>query len=143
MQNRVFFPQAALDQWIMDGTIELSGSELSIARESRRYKIAEAAHVRAEVSGAADPNELVGRVKSKQYLLELGAELLEGSMLLGDNAYEVVPGWLATPVGTFEEFVAAQRQSRPPDGDFASDEPRTEEDLLAKFLLKNLNHPRQ
>ncbi len=139
MQNRVFFPQIALDQWITDGTIELSGTEISISKEARRYRIAEAARIVKEVSGAPDVNELVGRVKSKQYLLELGAELLEGSMLLGDNAYEVVPGWLASPIGTFEEFVSSPERAKARGAAFSKDEPRTDEDLLARFLLKNLD----
>jgi hypothetical protein len=138
MQNRVFFPQSALDRWIMDGTIELAGSELSISSEARRYRIAEAAHILKEVSGSPDPNELVGRVKSKQYLVELGAELLEGSMLLGENAYELVPGWLATPIGTFEEFKSSPERAKAKSGSFSTDEPHTEEDLLAKFLMKNM-----
>ena len=98
MQNRVFFPQAALDQWLADGSIELRGTELSILAEARRYRLAEAAHVTTEVTGTPDAHELLGRVKSKQYLDELGAELLESSMILGDNAYDVVPGWLASPL---------------------------------------------
>ena len=97
MQNRVFFPQLALDHWITEGTIDLQGTELSITKEARRYRLAEAAHILKEVTGAPDVNELVGRVKSKQYLQELGAELLEDSLILGDNAYEVIPGFLGVP----------------------------------------------
>ncbi len=139
VQNRVFFPQAALDQWLADGSIELRGTELSILAEARRYRLAEAARVTAEVTGSADANELLGRVKSKQYLDELGAELLETSMILGDNAYDVVPGWLASPVGTFAEFVASpERAKARSQSQFPSEEPRTEEDMLARYLLKNL-----
>ncbi len=42
MQNRVFFPQAALDQWLADGTVDLRGTELTILAEARRYRIVEA-----------------------------------------------------------------------------------------------------
>lgn len=140
VQNRVFFPQAALDQWLEDGSIELDGTELSILAEARKYKLAEAAHIATEVTGSPDANELVGRVKSKQYLDELGAELLETSLICGDNAYEVVPGWLASPIGTFEEFVASpeRKKAKKASSGFSENEPRTEEDLLAKFLMKNL-----
>jgi len=139
MQNRVFFPQAALDQWLADGSVELHGTELSILAEARRYRLAEAAHVVKEVADTPDANELLGRVKSKQYLDELGAELLENSMILGDNAYEVIPGWLASPIGTFEEFVASPERAKARSGSsFPADEPRTEEQLLARYLFKNL-----
>jgi hypothetical protein len=139
MQNRVFFPQAALDEWLADGSIELQGTELSILAEGRRYRLAEAAHIVKEVTGSSDANELLGRVKSKQYLDELGAEVLENSMILGDNAYDVMPGWLAYPIGSFEEFVASpERAKARSQSSFPADEPRTEEDLLARYLLKNL-----
>jgi len=69
----------------------------------------------------------------------VGAELLENSMILGDNAYEVVPGWLAYPIGSFEEFVSSPERAKARSGsNFPADEPRTEEDLLARYLFKNL-----
>jgi hypothetical protein len=137
MQNRVFFPQAALDQWLSDGAIDLRGTELSLAHDPRRYRLLEAAHVLHEVTGAEDTNEIVGRVKSKQYLQELGAEILESSLILGDNAYDVTPGFLASPIGTFEEFIMSAEhkvrasQSKDP-------EPATDEELLARTLVKSL-----
>ncbi len=141
MQNKVFFPQEALDQWILDGTIDLKGSELTIVAEARRYKLADAVRVLREVSGTADANELVGRVKSKGFLLELGAEILEGSMIVGDNAYDIVQGWTGVPVGSFDEhFASAERaKARAMNLDnFTPEEPKTEEQLLARFLMKNL-----
>jgi hypothetical protein len=137
MENRVFFPQAALDQWIVDGTVDLQGSELTIVAEARRYRLAEAAHVLRDVSGTNDPHELVGRVKTRAYLEQLGAEIVETSMLVGDAAYDVEPGWIGTPVGTFAEHLTseARRKAR---GGKAGPDPKTDEDLLARFLAKNL-----
>lgn len=137
MQNRVFFPQAALDQWLADGTVDLRGTELTIVAEARRYRLAEAVRVVAEVTGADDAQGLVGRVKAKTQLEEKGAELLESSMIIGDNAYDVVPGWLGTPVGTFDEHVASAERAQARAGG-AGEDPRSDEDLLATFLLKTL-----
>ncbi len=133
MQNRVFFAQAALDVWLADGAIELTGTELTIAAEARRYRLAEAQHVIREVTGSPDANELIGRVKSTQYLEELGAELMEGSMILGDNAYDVIPGFMATPIGGFDEFLASpeHKSKRSPT---SPPEPRTDEELLKQFI---------
>ena len=140
MVNRVFFPQAALDQWLVDDAIDLDGSELNIRAEARRYRLAEAVHISSEVSGSPDPHDLVGRVKSRSFLTELGAELLETSMLLGDNAYEVVPGWLGAPIGSWGEHVSsvARLQARRSHSEFSVDEPKTDEDLLARFLLRTM-----
>jgi hypothetical protein len=138
-KNRVFFPVAALDVWIGGGKVEISGDELTIRGAGRRYRILEAARVAAEVSGSPDANELVGKVKSKPFLDELGAELLETSMILGENAYDIVPGFLGAPVGTFEEHQAGisrpARRSIPPG--LGASAPMSDEDLLGKFLLEN------
>ena len=133
MHNRVFFSQDALDVWLANETIDLTGTELTVKTEGRRYRLAEAAHIVREVSGAPDASELIGRVKSTQYLEELGAEIMQGSMILGDNAYDVVPGFMATPLGPFEEFLAstehqALRNSSSPE------EATTDEELLTRFL---------
>lgn len=140
MQNRVFFPQGALDQWMIEGSIDLAGTELTILAEARRYYLAEAVRVVREVSGTADANDVVGRVKTKVYLEELGAELLETSMILNENAYDVVPGWLGSPVGSFDEHVASVERAKARESrhDFNADEPKTDEDLLARFLLERM-----
>jgi hypothetical protein len=137
MKNRVFFPQTALDQWIVDGTVELHDGELTILGEGRRYRMAEAARVLREVSGAGDPNDLIGRVKTREHLEQLGAEIVETSMLLGDTAYDVEQGWVGIPVGTFAEHVGsdARKKAR---GDKFGPEPKTDEDLLARFIANNL-----
>ena len=128
-KNRIFFPQEALDTWMIDGHVELANEELLIKAENRRYRITEAARVLREVTGTPDSFDLVGKVKSKVYLGELGAELLESSMVLGDNAYDVVPGFLGTPIGTFAEHM---RQNP------AAATVKSEEELLGTFLLRVL-----
>ena len=136
--NRVFFPQAALDQWISDGKVDLAGDELTIKPEARRYRILEAARILREVTGLQDANELVGKVKTLQYLSGLGADLLENSMVLGDNAYDVIPGFLGAPVGSFEEHRAEAKGGSHGAGAGGSAPPGNDEELLAKFLLGNL-----
>jgi hypothetical protein len=137
MQNRVFFPQSALDQWIVDGTVELEQGELVILGEARRYHVVEAVRVVREVTGTGDPHELVGRVKTREHLEQLGAEIVEGSMVLGDQAYDVEPGWVGVPIGMFAEHVGseARRKAR---GDAKPSDPKTDEELLAKLLARAL-----
>jgi hypothetical protein len=135
-KNRVFFPQEALDHWLVDGRVEITGSELTIPNERRRYRLVEAVRVVSVEPGYEDPDELIGKVKTVLYLTELGAELLGDSMVLNDSAYRVVAGWLGTPVGTLAEHRAErqeQRVSRPPAPPHGSDE-----ELLADFLARNL-----
>jgi hypothetical protein len=130
-KNRVFFPQGALDQWISEGKVDIAGDELTIKPDARRYRILEAARVLAECTGLPDANELVGKVKTRLFLSELGAELLETSMVLGENAYDIIPGFVGAPVGTFSEHMAAAATA-------GATSAVSDEDLLAKFLLESL-----
>lgn len=129
----MFFPQAALDDWIASDRVDLNNDELLIKTEGRRYKIIEAIRVLREVTGSADIHEVLGRVKTRAFLRELGAEILEGSMIIGDNAYDVIPGFIGAPVGTF-----AEHRKAAPAGTASSSSPTSDEELLAAFLTSNM-----
>ena len=133
MENRLFFPQAALDEWIVEGTVELQGGELTVLSAGRQYRLAEAVHVLRDVSGTGDTHELVGLVKARTYLEQLGAELVETSMLIGDSAYDVVPGWLGMPGISFADYAASDacKQACARAG---VPTPAAEEDVLGKLL---------
>lgn len=102
-RNRVFFPQAALDEWVAADRADVRGDELTLTAAKRRYRAVEALRVVREVTGTPDASELVGTVKSRSFLAELGAEILGSSMILGDNAYDVVAGFVGAPTTSFEE----------------------------------------
>jgi hypothetical protein len=94
--------------------------ELVILSEGARFKLTEAVRVLEEVSGSGDAHDLLGRVKERAELEGLGAELVESSMLLGDAAYDTVPGWLGVPVGA-----GARRELK------------SDEELVLRFLAQN------
>ena len=123
MRNRFFFAQEALDLWMADDKVDVSGDEITLKAEGRRYRTIESVRIVREISGTPDPHDLVGKVKSRAFLSELGAELLEGSMIIGDNAYDVVPGFVGSPIGTFDDF---RRET--------SSSADSEERLIAAFL---------
>jgi hypothetical protein len=127
MRNRVFFPQAALDEWVGENRADIRGDELRLLSEGRRYRIIEAVRIVREVTGADDPHELLGRVKTRAFLTELGAEMLENSMILGDNAYDVIQGFVGAPIGSFVDY----KKTAPPS---ASASTKTDEDVLTVFL---------
>jgi hypothetical protein len=137
MENRVFFPQEALDQWIVNGKADLQQSELTLLADGRSYRLVEGLRVLRELSGNGDTHELVGRVKARAYLDELGAEIIETSMLVGESAYDVEPGWLGIPVGSFADHAGSDARKKARDGR-ATDEPNSDEELLARFLAGNL-----
>ena len=137
MENRFFFPQAALDQWIVEGTVDLQQNELTILSEGRRYKLVDAVRVLRELSGAGDQHELVGRAKGRALLEQLGAEIVESSMLLGEAAYDVEPGWLGAPMGTFAEHIGSDARAKA-RGTSSTTDPKNDEDLVARFLAGKL-----
>ena len=70
--NRVFFPQAALDEWIAEDRVDFNGRELVIKAEGRRYDISEGVRVLGEVTGSSDRHNLVGKVKERFALESAG-----------------------------------------------------------------------
>jgi hypothetical protein len=125
--NRIFIPQDALETWLADGSAEMYGLDVVLKDEQKTFRISEGVRVVREVSGGVDTNDLVGKCKSRMYLKQLGAEILEHSMVLENNAYDVVPGFLGVPVG------ATNSQELP-----AVENLTTDERLLADFLSKKM-----
>ena len=138
MQNQVFFPQMAVDQWGIDSKIEFTGTELIVLSEGRKYKVTECVHIVTEVTGANDPNKLIGKVKSVAALQELGAEILEGSMIMGDNAYDVVPGWAGAVMTPFADHLLSPERMKAREGktDIGAG-PHSDEDLIKLFVEEN------
>jgi len=50
------------------------------------------------VGSDSDPYDLVGRVKSKQALDEMGADSFEKSVIYKDTAYDVIEGFIGEPL---------------------------------------------
>ncbi|HEX6272727.1 MAG TPA: hypothetical protein VFZ53_06805 [Polyangiaceae bacterium] len=121
-KTRLFFPQVLVDRWVASGEAALSGSELTLRREGTRYRLVDAVRVLGEVTGTPDRFDVSGKVKTVGFVTELGAEVLGDSMVLGDNAFDTVIGWLGTPM-------PESRRSHAPGSD---------EELLARFLRKKL-----
>ena len=138
-KNRVFVSGALLDRWVTVGQVELGDGVLSLKTTGARYALEEAARVVGEATGVGDPQHLVGRVRTVAELSALGAEVLDRSVLLGELAYDVVPGFIASPVGKADERIPSSRVlaeltelSEEPKG------PKSDEELLARFLMEKL-----
>jgi hypothetical protein len=93
-ENRVFFPQEALDDWLDEGRVQLVGDELTTTPEGRRLRVESALRFVAEVGGGADPLGLVGKVKTLEQVQALSGEHCADSVIIGDCAYQVVEGFV-------------------------------------------------
>jgi len=142
MSHRVFFPQTVIDRWAVAGKADFIDGHLVLSPSGRRFVVEEGVHVVAEVTGGRDDHHLVGRVKPRAFFAGLGAEILEHSMLLGDNAYDVQPGWVGVGSCSFERFRSLGESSAPsgPNGESLAAgnmhgmHPRSDEELLAAML---------
>ncbi len=153
--GRLFVSQSLLDAWVSQGRIDVDGTSLALAPDTgrqRRYALEPAVRFLRVVGGGEDAHGLVSRVKSLVQVREMGGEAMAGSVLLGDAAYEVEPGFLAE-AGAVEAAARAApaiphpapppppaapgSPSRPLPGDL--EDRRKEAEALARFLLDNLS----
>ncbi len=99
MAAKVFISQAAVDAWVSSGGADFRGQYLVLRAGDVTLCLAPASLFMNVSGGGEDPNRLVGKVKAPEALSALGAELYMSSVLLGETAYDVEPGFLATPTG--------------------------------------------
>lgn len=139
--NRLFVSQSKLDQWLSDSLVEVDGETMTTQPDGNRFELKTAVLFTEELTGEGDPHELVGRVKDLEQITALGGEYASGSVILGDNAYTVVEGFVGHPIledessaasaHTGDSLAAAMRSAT---GDPARD---GELDLLARFFLQS------
>jgi hypothetical protein len=122
---RLFLPQAQLEEWALEDKADVKDGVLVVTGEEGVYPVTPAVHIVQLVTGE-DANGLVTKVKTEAQLQALGAEQMSDSMLLGETAYEVVPGYVA-------EVPVPSSEGAPADG-----KPGSEADLLAAFLLNKM-----
>ena len=92
---RVFFPQEALEIWMAEGRAHVVDETLFL--EGQAFHLETALRFVTEVAGGGDELRLVGRVQTLEQVTSQGGEHCAASVVLGDNAYEVVEGFLAAP----------------------------------------------
>jgi hypothetical protein len=135
--NRLFISQGKLDEWLSDDRVEIDGEVLKTRTEQRRFVLRTALLFTEEVTGTPDPHGLLGKVKDLEQLKKLGGEYASGSVVLGDNAYTVIEGFVGAPIlegrpaHSGDTLAAAMRS--------ATGDPRKqsgEMDLLARFFLQ-------
>lgn len=125
--TRLFLPQTTLEEWVVEDKADLQEGRLVLSADRSSFSITAGVHFLQLVTGS-DDEKLVGKVKTEAQLEALGAEAMADSVVLGDNAYEVVPGYVTEvprPASTKQPKAAQQPMS-------------PETDLLAAFLLNKL-----
>jgi len=136
MSGLLFVSQQMIDAWAEQGKIEFEGNVMTLragAGSGRSYALDPAVRFLQVVGADHDPHGLVAKVKSERHLRALGGERLGSSVVLGDVAYEVQPGFLAETSAPQADPAAPA----PMPSDLESK--RLEAEALARFLLENLS----
>ncbi|AKU91201.1 hypothetical protein [Vulgatibacter incomptus] len=94
MSGLLFVPQATLDGWLAEGRVDVSGDGLVIPGGPTLPL--ESACRFVEILDGEDTAGLLGKVKAEPLLREMGGELCGDSVLLGEVAYSVIPGFVAS-----------------------------------------------
>lgn len=135
---RYFISQQKLEDWILAGRADVQSDRLVVPGEGRSFGLGTAYHFKALVAGE-DTAQLLDRVKTAEQLQGMGAEVLSDSVVLGEAAYEVTPGFVTEASSVTmppRPASPATPTARPPA--VARPKNKTEADLLAEFLLGNL-----
>jgi hypothetical protein len=143
----LFVSQALLDTWASQGRIALDGQSISVLSgegQGRRYALEPAVRFLGVAGGGGDTHQLVARVKTLDQVRELGGESMADSVVLGEIAYEVEPGFLAEAsaveaAGRAAPVAASQPPGTPRGLPRDLEERRKEAEALARFLLDNLS----
>jgi hypothetical protein len=99
MPGKLFISQAAIDAWVSSDRVDLQGEVLTFRNGAGALRLRAASYFRKVAGDGDDRRSLIGRVKDEDALAALGAEAYMTSVLFDDTAYDVEPGFLATPVG--------------------------------------------
>jgi hypothetical protein len=144
----LFVSQALLDAWAGQGRIDLDGHSIALRgdqAQGRRYALEPAVRFLRVAGGGGDPGGLVARVKTLAQVRDLGGEPMADSVVMGETAYEVEPGFLAeaSAVEAAARTVPAPDPTPPATGSGVLprdlEDRRREAEALARFLLDNLS----
>jgi hypothetical protein len=96
--SRLFISVERLEAWSAEGRATLEGDRMTLTELGRAFGMQPGIHFLKVTGGDEDPNDLVGRVKSKHALEEMGGELFGNSVIFKDTAYDVIEGFIGEPL---------------------------------------------
>lgn len=96
--SRLFISVDRLDAWTAEGRAALEGDRMTLTELGREFSMVPAVCFVKTLANDDDPYDLVGRVKSKPQLDEMGAEQLANSVIYQDMAYDVIDGFIGEPL---------------------------------------------
>jgi hypothetical protein len=96
--SRLFISVDRLEAWSAEGRASFEGDRMVLTELGRAFSMTPAVHFVKTMGQDKDPHDLVGLVKSKPQLDEMGAEQLANSVIYNDTAYDVIDGFIGEPL---------------------------------------------
>jgi hypothetical protein len=96
--SRLFISVERLESWTAEGRASLVGDRMTLTELGRSFLMKSAVAFVKVTGQEHDPNDLLGRVKSKEALDEMGADQFESSVIYKDTAYDVLDGFIGEPL---------------------------------------------
>jgi hypothetical protein len=96
--SRLFISVDRLDAWTAEGRASLEGNRMVLTELGRAFSMTPAVYFESATGSDEDPNGLIGLVKSKHALDEMGAEQLANSVIYNDMAYNIIDGFIGEPL---------------------------------------------
>ncbi len=129
ISEKVFFTQKTLDSLNEKNKISLEDDLLTImTKEKPCFAIIPAYRFLRVESGGEDPLQILGKVKTEEEAKQMDIDIYRDSAIFKETVYVVEPGFIGVP--KIEEAPPPKEPEKAP--------PKSEEELLAEFLLKNM-----
>ncbi len=122
---KLFLPQKTFEDWMLQEKADLEDGNLVLKDPPSVHPVTSAVHFTKLVSGE-DTQALVGRVKTEAQISTFGGEQMADTVIVGESAYEVVPGFIAEVQAPAPAKADPKKKASP------------EADLLAAFILDKL-----
>jgi len=89
----MFIAQRTLEAWLETGNVQVDNTVVILENLGRSYDLTPAVRFIKVLPEGAAP-DIVGKVLTEERITELGGELMGGSVLFGETASEVEPGFV-------------------------------------------------
>lgn len=95
---RLFISQERLDAWTVEHRVRLEADIMTLADDGRSFRIVPAVRFLSVAGDGPDPNDVLNTVQDEVALAQMGADHYMNSVILGETAYDVQPGFLGEPL---------------------------------------------
>lgn len=125
ISKKVFFPDRMIEQLAEKNAININGDVVIVETKDgkKEYRIERAYRFIALEEG--DDRSLIGKVKTKNELKDMNAEVFQNSVIIQNNVYQVETGFLGFPI---EERIEEKREKEDVEEDL---------NLLSQLILKS------